>query len=291
MTDEAMSPLRRRMIEDMTIRKFAPKTQHDYLQRVKNFAAFLGRSPDTASFEDVRRYQLRLTTSGVGVPTVNQTVSTLRFFFRVTLKRHDILEHTHFIHEPRKLPVVLSPEEVARLLDAAPGLKYKAALSVAYGAGLRAGEVVSLKINHIDSERMVIRVEQGKGRKDRYVMLSPHLLALLRAWWKAARPQGWLFPGRDRVQPMTTRQLNRACHAAAQMAEINKRVSLHTLRHSFATHLLEQNIDVRVIQVLLGHAKLDTTALYTRVATKTISEVMSPLEHIAGRFKQAEPPG
>jgi len=291
MTDEAMSPLRRRMIEDMTIRKFAPKTQHDYVQRVKNFAAFLGRSPDTASFEDVRRYQLHLVTSGVGVPSVNQTVSTLRFFFRITLKRHDILEHTHFIHEPRKLPVVLSPEEVARLLDAAPGLKYKAALSVAYGAGLRAAEVVSLKIGDIDSKRMVIRVEQGKGRKDRYVMLSPHLLSLLRAWWKAARPQGWLFPGRDPAQPMTTRQLNRACHAAAQMAEINKRVSLHTLRHSFATHLLEQNIDVRVIQVLLGHAKLDTTALYTRVATKTISEVMSPLEHIAGRFKQAEPPG
>jgi len=291
MTDEAMSPLRRRMIEDMTIRKFAPKTQHDYLQRVKNFAAFLGRSPDTASFEDVRRYQLHLTTSGVGVPTLNQAVSTLRFFFRVTLKRHDILEHTHFIREPRKLPVVLSPEEVARLLDAAPGLKYKAALSVAYGAGLRAAEVVSLKISDIDSERMIIRVEQGKGRKDRYVMLSRHLLQLLRAWYKTARPQGWLFPGRDRVQPMTTRQLNRACHAAAQMAEINKRVSLHTLRHSFATHLLEQNIDVRVIQVLLGHAKLDTTALYTRVATKTISEVMSPLEHIAGRFKQAEPPG
>ena len=291
MTDEAMSPLRRRMIEDMTIRMFAPKTQHDYLQRVKNFAVFLGRSPDTASFEDVRRYQLHLTTSGVGVPTLNQAVSTLRFFFRITLKRHDILEHTHFIREPRKLPVVLSPEEVARLLDAGPGLKYKAALSVAYGAGLRAAEVVSLKINDIDSKRMIIRVEQGKGRKDRYVMLSPHLLELLRVWWKAARPQGWLFPGRDRVQPMTTRQLNRACHAAAQMAEINKRVSLHTLRHSFATHLLEQNIDVRVIQVLLGHAKLDTTALYTRVATKTISEVMSPLEHIAGRFKQAEPPG
>ena len=291
MTEQAMSPLRRRMIEDMTIRKFAPKTQHDYLERVKNFAAFLGRSPDTASFEDVRRYQLHLTKSGVGVPTLNQAVSTLRFFFRVTLKRHDILEHTHFIREPRKLPVVLSPEQVARLLDAAPGIKYKAALSVAYGAGLRASEVVSLKISDIDSTRMVIRVEQGKGRKDRYVMLSPHLLQLLRAWWKAARPQGWLFPGRDRVQPMTTRQLNRACHAAAQMAGIDKNVSLHTLRHSFATHLLEQNIDVRVIQVLLGHAKLDTTALYTRVATKTISEVMSPLEHIAGRFKQAEPPG
>jgi integrase/recombinase XerD len=278
------------MIEDMTIRKFAPKTQHDYLQRVKNFAAFRGRSPDTASFEDVRRYQLHLTKSGIGVSTVNQTVSTLRFFFRVTLKRHDILEHTHFIREPRKLPVVLSPEEVARLLDAAPGLKYKAALSVAYGAGLRANEVISLKVSDIDSTRMVIRVEQGKGRKDRYVMLSPHLLALLRAWWKAARPQGWLFPGRDRVQPMTTRQLNRACHAAAQMAEIDKRVSLHTLRHSFATHLLEPNIDVRVIQVLLGHAKLDTTALYTRVATKTISEVMSPLDHIARKLAEAAPP-
>jgi site-specific recombinase XerD len=291
MTDEAMSPLRRRMIEDMTIRKFSPKTQHDYVQRIENFAAFLGRSPDTASFEDVRRYQLHLAAGGVGVPTINQTVSTLRFFFRVTLKRYEIVEHTHVIPEPRKLPVVLSVEEVARLLDAAPGLKYKAALSVAYGAGLRAAEVVSLKVSDIDSTRMIIRVEQGKGGKDRYVMLSPSLLELLRDWWKAARPQGWLFPGRDPAQPMTTRQLNRACHAAAQMAEINKRVSLHTLRHSFATHLLEKNIDVRVIQVLLGHAKLDTTALYTRVATKTISEVMSPLEHIALKLKEIRPPG
>jgi integrase/recombinase XerD len=288
MTDQAMSPLRRRMIEDMTIRKFAPKTQHDYLQRVKNFAAFLSRSPDTASSEDVRRYQLHLTASGVGVPTVNQTVSTLRFFFKVTLGRPDLVERTTFVREPRKLPVVLSPEEVVRLLDAAPGLKYKAALSVAYGAGLRVSEVVALKVSDIDSKRMIIRVEQGKGRKDRYVMLSPHLLELLRAWYKAARPQGWLFPGRDRVQPMTTRQLNRACHAAASMAEISKPVSMHTLRHSFATHLLEQNIDIRVIQVLLGHAKLDTTALYTRVATKTIQQVMSPLDRIT--LTQAEPP-
>jgi site-specific recombinase XerD len=291
MTDEAMSPLRRRMIEDMTIRKFAPKTQHDYLQRVKNFAAFLGRSPDTASFEDVRRYQLHLTMSGIGVPTVNQTVSTLRFFFKVTLGRSDIVNHTQFVREPRKLPVVLSPEEVARLLDAAPGLKYKAALSVAYGAGLRVSEVVALKVPDIDSKRMVIRVEQGKGRKDRYVMLSPHLLELLRAWWKTARPQGWLFPGRDRVNPLTTRQLNRACHAAAQMAGLDKTVSLHTLRHSFATHLLEQNIDIRVIQVLLGHAKLDTTALYARVATKTIREIMSPLDHITRKLGETAPPG
>ena len=288
MTDQAMSPLRRRMIEDMTIRKFAPKTQHDYLQRVKNFAAYLGRSPDTANFEDLRRYQLHLAASGAGVPTLNQTISTLRFFFKITLGRPDIVERTAFVHEPSKLPVVLSPEEVARLLDAAPSLKYKTALSVAYGAGLRASEVVALKISDIDSQRMVIRVEQGKGRKDRHAMLSPVLLALLRDWYRIARPQSWLFPGQNPVAPMSTRQLTRACHAAAHMAEITKRVSPHTLRHSFATHLLEQNIDIRVIQVLLGHAKLNTTALYTRVATKTIQQVMSPLDRIT--LTQAEPP-
>jgi integrase/recombinase XerD len=290
MTDQAISPLRRRMIEDMTIRKFAPKTQHDYVQRVNDFATFLGRSPAKARFEDVRRYQLHLAASGAGVSSLNQSVSTLRFFFRVTLGRGDIVNHTQFVREPRKLPVVLSPEEVARFLDAAPGLKYKAALSVAYGAGLRVSEVVGLKVSDIDGKRGVIRVEQGKGRKDRYVMLSAHLLELLRAWYKVAHPQGWLFPGQNPVNPMTTRQLTRACQAAAQMAEIGKRVSPHTLRHSFATHLLEQNIDIRVIQVLLGHAKLDTTALYTRVATKTIREIMSPLDHITSKLKQAKSP-
>jgi site-specific recombinase XerD len=291
MTDEVISPLRRRMIEDMTIRKLAPKTQLGYIRTIKNFAAFLGRSPDSASLEDVRRFQLHLAANGAHTPLRNHAVSALRFFFRVTLKRHDIIEHTTFIHEPRKLPVVLSPEEMARLLNAAPGLKYKAALSVAYGAGLRAAEVVSLKVCDIDSKRRLIRVEQGKGRKDRNVMLSPHLLELLRTWWKAARPQGWLFPGRDPVQPMTTRQLNRACHMAAEAAGIEKNVSPHTLRHSFATHLLEQNTDIRVIQVLLGHAKLENTALYTRVATKTISAVRSPLEHIAIKLKEIRPPG
>jgi integrase/recombinase XerD len=290
MTDEAKSPLRRRMIEDMTIRKFAPKTQHDYVQRVKHFAAFLGRSPDTANFEDVRRYQLHLAASSAGVSTLNQSVSTLRFLFRVTLGRGDIVNHTQFVHEPRKLPVVLSPEEVARLLGAAPGLKYKAALSVAYGAGLRVSEVVALKVSDIDSKRMVIRIEQGKGHKDRYVMLSPHLLELLRAWYKTARPQGWLFPGQNPVSPMSTRQLTRACHAAAHMAEIGKRVSPHTLRHSFATHLLERGTDIRIIQVLLGHARLDTTALYTRVATRTIRQIMSPLDRITCKLKEAEPP-
>src|SRR6267378_5051210 len=203
----------------------------------------------------------------------------------VALRTPVVVMHLPFVVAPRRLPVVLSPAEVARLLNAAPGVKYKAALSVAYGAGLCASEIISLKIGDIDSARMVIRVEQGKGRKDRYVMLSPHLLDLLRAWWKAGRPQGWLFPGQNPVNPLTPRQLNRACHAAAQMAEIDKPVSLHTLRHSFATHLLEQKTDIRVIQVLLGHKKLDTTALYTRVALKALGEVTSPLEHLAKGMK------
>jgi site-specific recombinase XerD len=280
MTDQAISPLRRRMIADMTIRKLAPKTPASYIRAVRNFTIFLGRSPDQASAEDLRRYHLELASSGVAVPSQNATVTALRFFFAVTLGRSEITQRMAFVREPRKLPVVLSPEEVARLLEAAPGLKYRAALSVAYGAGLRANEVVSLKIGDIDSTRMVIRVEQGKGRKDRYVMLSAHLLELLRAWWKITRPQGWLFPGQNPVNPLTTRQLNRACHAAAQVAGIDKRVSLHTLRHSFATHLLEQKVDIRVIQVLLGHKKLDTTALYSQVATRTIREVRSPLEHL-----------
>jgi site-specific recombinase XerD len=285
MTEAPVSPLRRRMIEDMTMRKFAPRTQEGYIRAVKGFSAFLGASPEKATFEDLRRYQLHLVASHAGVPTINHAVTALRFLFTVTLRKPEVVGRVPFIREPRRLPVVLSPEEVARLLDAAPGLKYKAALSVAYGAGLWASEVISLKVGDIDSTRMVIRVEQGKGRKDRYVMLSPYLLELLRAWWREARPRGWLFPGRDPVQPLTTRQLNRACHAAAQMAEIGKPVSLHTLRHSFATHLLEQKTDIRVIQVLLGHKKLDTTALYTRVALKSLGEITSPLEHLVPAVK------
>ena len=184
------------------------------------------------------------------------------------------------VQEPCKAPIVLHQDEVARLLEAAPGLKYKAALSLAYGAGLRVSEVVALKVSDIDSERMTLRIEQGKGRKDRYVMLSPQLLELLRDWWRLARPQAWLFPGQNPVNPMTSRQLCRAVHAAANAAGIAKRVTPHTLRHSFATHLLEQNVDIRVIQVLLGHAKLETTALYTRVAVNTIRDVKSPLERL-----------
>ena len=270
MTDECISPLRQRMIEDMSLRHFGEKTQKDYIRAVKNLTIFLGRSPDTATAEDLRLFQLHLTENRVRPPSINFTVTALRFFFTVTLDRADAIKHLTFVAEPRKIPVVLSPEEVARFLEAAPGVKYKAAFSAAYGAGLRVSEVAALKVSDIDSERMLLRIEQGKGRKDRHAMLSPVLLELLRDWWRIARPKAWLFPGRDPLQPMSTRQLNRACHAAANMAEITKRVSPHTLRHSFATHLLEQNTDIRVIQVLLGHAKLDTTALYTRIATNEL---------------------
>jgi integrase/recombinase XerD len=285
MTDASVSPLRQRMIEDMTVRNFVAKTQDDYIRCVKNFSTFLGRSPDKAEPEDARRYQVHLASSGVSSATINATVSALRFFFNVTLKKSGFTDFIPFVRAPRKLPVVLSIEEVARLLEAAPGLKYKAALSTAYGAGLRVSEVASLKVTDIDSSRMVIRVEQGKGRKDRYVMLSERLLQLLRDWWRLMRPKAWLFPGQDPVNPLSTRQLGRAIHLAARAAEIDKRVSMHTLRHSFATHLLEQNIDIRVIQVLLGHKRLDTTAIYTHVATKTIREVMSPLEHVAALMR------
>ena len=214
-------------------------------------------------------------------PTINATVSALRFFFNVTVDRPDVTRPLTVGRRAAEDPlVVLNPDEVVRFLEAAPGPKYKAAFGAAYGAGLRVSEVAALKVSDIDSQRMMIRVEQGKGRKDRYAMLSPQLLELLRDWYRIARPQAWLFPGRDALLPLTTRQLNRACHAAAHMAEIKKRVTPHTLRHSFATHLLEQNIDIRVIQVLLGHAKLDTTALYARVATTTIRAVISPLDRL-----------
>ncbi len=289
MSDQSISPLRQRMIEDMTIRGFGEKTKSDYLRSVKNLAAFIGRAPDTATPDEIRRFQFKLREDGASPTKMNAIVSGLRFFFRVTLRRPEIERWTQFVREPRKLPVILSPKEVAQLIDCAPGpgLKYKAALSVVYGAGLRASEVASLQVGDIDSARMLIRVDQGKGKKDRYVMLSPSLLELLRDWWRQARPKAWLFPGRGVVEHLTTRQLNRAFHAAADMAGIDKKASLHTLRHSFATHLLEQNIDVRVIQVLLGHAKLETTALYTRVATATIRDVMSPLDRISQEVRRS----
>ena len=289
MTDKSISPLRRRMIEDMEVRGFTACTQRGYIAAVKRFTAFLGRPPEQAIGEDLRRFQVHMRSQGASATTMNAAVSALRFFFSVTLGRGDASVGMTTVRRPRRLSVILSPEEVARLLDTAPGLKAKAALSVSYGAGLRASEVVSLKVSDIDSRRQVIRVEQGKGRKDRYAMLSPDLLKLLRSWWRAGHdkgvmlPGGWLFPGQSPVNHLTTRQLNRMFHAAKEAAEIDKPVSLHTLRHCFATHLLEQKVDIRVIQVLLGHKKLDTTAHYSRVDSSTLKAVKSPLEQLSAR--------
>ena len=287
-SDKSISPMLRRMIEDMTARRYKEKVQKDYARHVGRFTAFLGRSPETATAEEVRLFQVNLAEQTIGVPTINSAIAALRFFFNVTLERPELARHLTTVHKPRRAPVVLNQEEMVRLIEAAPGLKYKAAFGVAYGAGLRVSEVVALKVSDIDSQRMTLRVEQGKGQRDRYVMLSPQLLEWLRDWWRAARPQGWLFPGMDPINPMTERHLCSVVSAAAREAGIAKRVSPHTLRHSFATHLLEQGVDIRVIQVLLGHAKLETTALYTRVAVNTIRVVASPLDKLG--LKPMEPP-
>jgi site-specific recombinase XerD len=281
---QGISRLRQRMIDDMRMRKLSPGTQGSYIRAVKQLEKFLGRSPDTASAEDLRNYQLHLIHHGISPVSVNATITGLQFFFETTLDRAELMAKMRPMRVDRKLPVVLSRDEMARLIEATRNLKYQTAFSLAYGAGLRASEVVALKVGDIDSGRMALRIEQGKGRRDRYAMLSPVLLELLRAWWRTARSEGkmldggWLFPGLNPIDPMSTRQLNRAIHAAADAAKLDKRVSMHTLRHSFATHLLEQKVDIRVIQVLLGHKQLETTALYAQVATEILREVVSPLD-------------
>jgi site-specific recombinase XerD len=272
------------MIEDMRIRGMGDKTQKGHIRAIKHFAAFLGRSPDTATPDELRAYQLHMADTGVSTATFNTRIVSLRFFFGTTCGREEMKRYMQFRRKPRKLPVVLSVEEVGDLLAAVPGpgLKYRAALGISYGAGLRASEVCNLKVADIDSDRMLIHVDEGKNSKDRKAMLSPSLLDLLRNYWRDSRPEGWLFPGKPKINPISPRQLNRAFTSAKQMAGVNKPATLHTLRHSFATHLLEANTDVRVIQVLLGHAKLSTTARYTHVATKTIRSTVSPYEMLAG---------
>jgi integrase/recombinase XerD len=285
-TTKPISPLRQRMIDDMTLRKLSPQTQGAYIRAVKNFTRFLGQSPDAANAEDLRRYQLHLVDQGISSGNLNATLTGLKFFFETTLERPEAMAKMSHVHEPRKLPLVLGLEEVTRLLQSAGSLKYQAALGVAYGAGLRASEVVHLSVTDIDSERRVIHVEQGKGQRDRYAMLSPTLLELLRAWWRHAHahhqilPGGWLFPGQNPVNPLSTRQLNRAFHRARKAAGIDKAVSLHSLRHAFATHLLEHHEDIRIIQVLLGHKKIENTARYSQVAAKLLHEVKGPLEYL-----------
>src|SRR5262245_9749523 len=280
----SVSPLRQRMLDDMRMRKLSDKTQAAYIRAVRRLARFLGRSPDMATAEDLRRFQLHLVDVGMSAISINATITALKLFFEATLGRAELGAKMRPVRVEHKLPVVLSREQVARLIEAAGNLKYRTALSVAYGAGLRASEVVSLKTTDVDSERMTLRIEQGKGHKDRYAMLPPLLLERLRAWWCYAHPLGqirrggWLFPGQNPVNPLGTRQLNRAIHAAAAAARLDKRVSMHTLRHCFATHLLEQKEDIRIIQVLLGHKKIDTTTVYTHVATEVLREVVSPIE-------------
>lgn len=292
----AISPLRQHLIDDMNMRRFSQATQRDYIRHVGRFATFLGRSPDMATADDVRQFQIEQRDAGVATPTMNSIVSALRFFFTHTIDRPDLSRKLIRVPHPRNLPVVLSRDEVARLLNATTCLKHQAALSVAYGAGLRVAEVAALKVSDIDSERMVIRVERGKGGRYRNAILPADLLILLREWWKAGRqqgvmhPQGWLFPGMQTSKPISTRQLHRVVVDAAAAAEIPKRVGPHTLRHSFATHLLEDGVDIRVIQVLLGHCKLETTALYTKVATRTVRAVISPLDKLRMIASDQGPP-
>jgi integrase/recombinase XerD len=291
MTTEAITPLRQRMIEDMTSRKLCAHTQRGHIYSCKRFAAFLKRSPETATCEDIRLFQLHLAESGMSICNRNRIMTGVRFLFRVTLRRLDLAAEIYHIREPEKIPQVMSPNETRRLLAVASSLKVQVLLSLAYGCGLRAGEVVRLKVKHIDSAQKIIRIEQSKGRKDRNVMLSPETLDLLRQWWKVrpsrydaglAVQERWLFPSRKTAgRPMTTRQLSRLFHEAADAAGIKKSVPLHVLRHSFATHLLDRGTDIRIIQALLGHEKLDTTARYTRVATGMIANIKSPLDMLA----------
>ena len=275
-----LSPLRRRMIEDMTIRNLSPATQRSYIHAVSKFSRHFGRSPDRLGLEAVRAFQVHLISTGISWAALNQTVCALRFFYGVTLGQAEIPERIAYARRPRTLPVVLSADEVVRFLEAVPSLKTRAALTTAYAAGLRASEVVGLRIYDIDNQRMVMRVEHGKGGKDRYVMLSPQLLKILRVYWRIARPKDWLFPGRDESEPIDVQVLYSACRSACAAAKLDKRVTVHTLRHSFATHLLENGTDIRIIQVLLGHSNLSTTARYTRVSTGLIAKTKSPLERL-----------
>lgn len=282
---KSISPLRQRMTDDMRMRRMTAGTQKAYLHAVTQFTRFLGRSPETATAEELRDFQLHLVDAGTTASMLNGIITALRFFFRVTVGKPERLSLMSPVPQPEVLPVILSPGEVAEILAFAPSLKAQTALSVAYGAGLRGSEIVKLKTTDIDSERMVIRVDQGKGAKDRTGLLSPSLLAQLRQWYRHARsrgeiePGGWLFCGYG-GRHLSRRQLNRLFHQAANAAGIDKAVSLHSLRHAYATHLLEQGTDIRLIQVLLGHKKLGTTARYAHVASKALLEVDSPLDRL-----------
>jgi integrase/recombinase XerD len=276
-----MTPLRNRMIEDMKLKDLSTRTISAYVSRVSNFARHCGRSPEHLGRNDVRSYLLHLIQEKkVSWSVYNQTLAALRFLYQVTLGRRNVLERIPFPKQPKRLPVVLSPDEVARFFAAVGDIKHRAILLTAYAAGLRLSEVIGLRVEDIDSKRMVIRVRQAKGRRDRYVMLSPRLLALLREYWKVVRATDWLFPGDVPGNPITGKAVYKKCVRAAQVASLGKHVTVHTLRHSFATHLLEAGTDLRTIQVLLGHRKLETTAIYTHVSPAAVQATRSPLDRI-----------
>jgi site-specific recombinase XerD len=266
------------MIDDMTFRNMSPSTQKVYVRAVGNFSAFHGRSPDKLGVEDVRKYRLHLMARGLKANSINPIVGALRFFYGTTLGHKDIADQIPFARQEDTLPAVLSQDEVLRLLKAESNLKMRTAYTTIYAAGLRVSEVVALTIKDIDSTRKVIHIRQAKGRKDRYVMMSEQLLIILRDYWRRTHPPHWLFPSPNRSRPVTTRSVQRAFRNAADAAGLDDNVTVHTLRHSFATHLLEQGVDIRVIQDLLGHRNINTTTRYTRVAVNMIRRVESPLE-------------
>ena len=275
-----MNPLRRRMIEDMQVRNLSPVTQRCYVHAVAKFAQHFNRSPDRLGLEEIRAYQIHLTAIGISWAGFNVAVCALRFFYGVTLGRTAMVERIPYARKRRQLPVILSADEVARFFAAVPNLKHRTALMTAYAAGLRVSEVVRLKLADIDSSRMLIRVHQGKGGRDRYIMLSPQLLVVLRTYWRETRPAHWLFPGQDESRPLDPRVLQATCRIARGTAKLDQPVTVHTLRHSFATHLLEAGTDIRIIQVLLGHRDLSTTARYTQVAATTICNTASPFDRL-----------
>jgi integrase/recombinase XerD len=282
-----MNPLRRCMIEDMQVRNLSPVTQRCYVHAVAKFAQHFNRSPDRLGLKEIRAYQIHLNTTGISWAGFNVTVCALRFFYGVTLGRTAMVERIPYARKRRQLPVILSADEVARFFAAVPNLKHRTALMTAYAAGLRVSEVVRLKLADIDSSRMLIRVDQGKGGRDRYIMLSPQLLVVLRTYWRETRPAHWLFPGQDNSRPLDPSVLQTTCRIARATAKLDKPVTVHTLRHSFATHLLEAGTDIRIIQALLGHRDLSTTARYTQVAVTTIGNTASPFDRL--KLEEAGP--
>ena len=275
-----MTSLRQRMLEDMQVRRLSPFTQRTYVETVARFARYFGRSPERLGPEHIRAYQVYLATErGLATSSLLVAVAALRFLYRVTLQRRwsfdDVIPAPK---KPQSLPVVLSPQEVVQFLDAVKPAKHRTILTACYAAGLRISEAIALTVSAIDSERMVLRITKGKGQKDRYVMLSPKLLAILRSWWKVQRPRHWLFPGERPEAPITRSAVQLACQRASRRARLGKAVTPHLLRHTFAVHLLEAGTDLRTIQLLLGHRSLQTTARYLRVATTTVCSTASPLD-------------